>query len=287
MTIAIYGSRQQEPYAGEIADFLVALHAAGIEVVMHRKIHGVLSALVPDALRGVRSVADDFRFEADMAMSFGGDGTFLRTAMWVGDRQLPILGVNTGHLGYLSGASIDELPDVLLELLHGDFDIESRSLIEAEVHGCDAALDWPYALNEVTFTKDEASSIVTAQTRINGRDLASYRADGLIVATPTGSTAYNLSVGGPVVQPTAPVWVISPIAAHSLGMRPLVVSDDTELEVVVEARSRSFRLTLDGRYRMLPVGTRVSLRRAPFVTRIIMRRAHAFPAALREKLNWN
>lgn len=286
MTIAIYGSRQQEPYAGAIAAFLKSLRTAGIDVVMHRKIHGVLSALVPDALRGVHAVADGSPFEADMAMSFGGDGTFLRTAMWVGDRQLPILGVNTGHLGYLSGASIDELPDVLPEMLRGDFDIESRSLIEVAVEGREDALDWPYALNEVTFTK-EASSIVTAHTRINGRDLASYRADGLIVATPTGSTAYNLSVGGPVAQPTAPIWVLSPIAAHSLGMRPLIVSDDSVIDVVVEARSHSFRLTLDGRYRMLPVGTRVSLRRAPFVARIIMRRAHAFPAALREKLNWN
>ncbi len=287
MTIAIYGSRQQEPYAAEIGGFLKDLAARGIDVVMHRKVYSVLSRLAPGALAAVRRVVDDGEFQADMAMSFGGDGTFLRTAMWVGTKELPILGVNTGHLGYLSGASIGELPDILPELLSGDFDIERRSQIEVSVNGEKNAPEWPFALNEVTFTKDDATSIITADTRINGRDLASYRADGLIVATPTGSTAYNLSVGGPVVQPVAPVWVISPIAAHSLGLRPLVVADDTELEVTVSARSQSFRLSLDGRYCMLPTGSSVRLRRAPFVTRIIMRRTHAFPAALREKLNWN
>lgn len=287
MTIAIYGSRQQEPYAGQIGDFLTALRHKGIDVVMHRKVYSVLARLVPASLGAVCRVVDNGDFDADMAMSFGGDGTFLRTAMWVGTKGFPILGVNTGHLGYLSSASVEELPHILPELLAGDFDIECRSQIEVSVKGeCFSPQYWQFALNEVTFTKDDSTSIITADTRINGRDLASYRADGLIVATPTGSTAYNLSVGGPVVQPVAPVWVISPIAAHSLGLRPLVVSDDSELEVTVHARGQDFRLSLDGRYRMLPVGTSVCLRRAPFVTRIIMRRTHAFPAALREKLNW-
>lgn len=283
MKIAIYGSRRQDPYIKELSVFFSTLADAGAEVVMHRKLYSSLLHLMPLALKTVTRVADGHDFDADVAVCLGGDGTFLRTAMWVGSKNIPIIGVNTGHLGYLSAATIGELPEVATELISGHFTTETRSLIEVV---SPAINTWPYALNEVAVMKDESSSMISADTTINGTPLAVYRADGLIICTPTGSTAYNLSVGGPVLQPGAPVWAISPVAAHSLRMRPLVVSDDSCVSVRVAARAAGFRLSLDGRSAILPVGTEVMLRRASFCLRLITRPGHEFPAPLRAKLGW-
>lgn len=283
MKIAIYGSRRQEIYLHEIERFMRHLDVLGIEVVMHPKLYTYLRGVMLPALAAVRRVTDSDDFMADAAVSIGGDGTFLRTAMWVSERQIPIFGVNTGHLGYLTALGVDSLSEVPELLETGQLAIDSRALIEVRSEGLRT---WPYALNEVTVTKDDSASMIDARMMLDGREFADYRADGLIVATPTGSTAYNLSVGGPVVQPQTPVWVISPIAAHTLTMRPVVVSDRSELTVVADARSEHFRLTLDGRSASLPVGTAVSLRRAPFEVKVLHLPSASFAETLRSKLHW-
>lgn len=284
MIIAIYGRRTQDDFAPQLSAFLQTLARLGIDVVMHRKLYVSLVHLMPASLAAVRKVTNVPDFRADAAISIGGDGTFLRTAMWVGPKKIPIIGVNTGHLGYLSSASVDELGDLLNELISGNYAISERTLVEVV---SPELATWPYALNEAAVSKEETASIIEADTRINGEPLVCYKADGLIVATPTGSTAYNLSVGGPIIQPSAPVWVISPIAAHSLGQRPLVVSDSSEIEITVQGRARGFRLSLDGRSVTLPIGATVRMRRAPFPIRLITRPGHTFPAALRQKLHWS
>lgn len=284
MTIAIYGRRTQDEYAPQLSAFLQSLARHGIEVVMHRKLYDSLVRLMPASLAAVRKVTSGPDFAADVAISIGGDGTFLRTAMWVGSKQTPIIGINTGHLGYLSSASVGELDVLLDELMSGNYGISERTLVEVAEPEIPT---WPYALNEAVVSKEETASIIEADTRVSGQPLVCYKADGLIVSTPTGSTAYNLSVGGPILQPSAPVWVISPIAAHSLGLRPLVVSDDAEIDITVSGRAPGFRLSLDGRSCTLPMGATVRLRRAPFRIRLITRPGHSFPAALRQKLHWS
>lgn len=284
MKIAIYGSRRQADYLQPLSEFLDLLSSKGVEVVMHRKLYDVLLPVMPKSLAAVRKVVQGPDFMADVALSIGGDGTFLRTAAWIGNKEIPILGINTGHLGYLSGASIFDYPHVVTELLAGDYQVESRSLIEVMAP---ALPFWPYALNEVAIAKEETASMITADTTVNRHPLAMYKADGLIVCTPTGSTAYNLSVGGPIIQPTAPVWALSPIAAHSLGIRPLVVDDSSRIDIKVEGRARAFRITIDGRADTLPIGSEITLRKAPFAIKVIVRKGHEFPAALREKLRWS
>lgn len=280
MIIGIYGSRRQHDSKEAIVAFINTLLSKGVDLVIHRKLFDSLSEFLTDNTIEVTDTSD---FYADVVLSFGGDGTFLRTAMWVGSKEIPILGINTGHLGYLTTARAEDLCQVIDELLEGRYTVEDRSLL----HVVSPSLEtWPYALNEVVVSKHDTSSMVVADTEVNGKPIGSYRADGLIIATPTGSTAYNLSVGGPVVQPSAPVWVISPISAHSLSMRPFVLSDDSHISVNVTSRASSFRLTLDGRTGTLPVGTTVSLRRAPFVVRVICRHGYEFPHALRTKLFW-
>ncbi len=283
MKIAIYGSRRQDAHLREIEMFMRRLASLGFEVVMHPKLYTYLRGVMLPALEAVRRVTDAGDFIADAAVSIGGDGTFLRTAMWVSQSNIPIVGVNTGHLGYLTALGVERLVDVPDMLLSGALEIDERALIEVNAPGLKS---WPYALNEVTVTKDDSASMIVAHTMLDGDEFADYKADGLIVATPTGSTAYNLSVGGPVIQPQTPVWVISPIAAHTLTMRPVVVSDRSELKIVTDARSEHFRLTLDGRSVSLPVGTAISLRRASFVVKVMHLSSTSFAETLRSKLHW-
>lgn len=281
MKLAIYGSRRQKPYLASIEAFLNALKEAGDEAVMHTKLYHYLLHFMPAAMAAVKRVTDTTDFEADFAVSIGGDGSLLRTAAWVADKEIPIVGVNTGHLGYLTSLHVDRLPELPEILRQGNHTIENRSLIAVE---CPEAVGWPYALNEVAITKGDGASIIDIDSLIDGRPLTDYRADGLLISTPTGSTAYNLSVGGPVVQPTAPVFVLSPIAAHSLSLRPLVVDDTSVLSFTCSCRSRNYRIALDGRSYAIPLDTEVTLRRAPFVTKIMLVDGATFAQTLHDKL---
>lgn len=285
MLIAIYGSRRQTPHAPQLQTLLHALAVGGAGIAMHPKLYEHLSGELGMSLPGV-AVADPYRSpaEADLALSIGGDGTFLRTAAWVAETGIPILGINTGNLGYLSALGIDEAVAHTDFILEGDYIVEPRTLLHVQADGLRG---WPYALNEAVVAKEDSASMITASATVGGRALTDYRADGLIVSTPTGSTAYNLSAGGPIVQPSAPCWVITPICAHSLGMRPLVISDDMEISLTVTGRCKAFRLSLDGRSVALPQGTTVTMRRAGFRTNIVQLRCNEFPAVLRSKLMFN
>lgn len=283
MKIAIYGSRRQHEALADIGLFLDAMRRSGVAVEMHSKIYDHLQELRPAMLETVgRAETPD---GADLAVSLGGDGTFLRTAQWVGDRQIPIVGVNTGHLGYLAALTLDELP-LLLDYINDDrFRIERRSLLRVDAPelpdfvGC-------YALNEVSLFKEESASMINASVAIDGAPLADYRADGLIVCTSTGSTAYNLSIGGPIVQPTLDVIVLSPLAAHSLSMRPMVVDGGSTVTIVPTGRSRHVRLAVDGRSALIDAGTEIILTRAPYKVLVMQLAGHNFADVLRHKLHW-
>ena len=283
MHFAIYGSRHQDEFIGVIADFLRCLARDGHTVVMHGKLYRYLLHEAPTALECVRRVTDGPDFTADYAVSLGGDGTFLRTAAWIGDKGIPVVGVNTGHLGFLASLGAGDLSRLPAMLASGDFVTERRSLVRVSAEGL---AGWPYAVNEVTLTRAESASMIHVHATIDSVPLADYRADGLIVATPTGSTAYNLSVGGPIVQPGAPVLVLSPIAAHSLSMRPLVVADTSALSLRCSGRGSAMRLSLDGRAVQLPMDTAVTIERAPFSLLAIHAPGHDFADTLRRKLQW-
>lgn len=284
MRIAIYGNEYQKDYLVELADFFGSLSDYNVWVEIEAGFFEYLCRVLPAPPR-VNEVIHGDDFSAALALSIGGDGTFLKTAEWVGDKQIPIIGINTGHLGYLADVSISEMNHLVDDILNERFKIEERSLIEVAIDG-DTVAGWPYALNEVAILKQDTSSMISAKTEINGIGLTTYQGDGLIVSTPTGSTGYNLSVGGPIIEPTTPCWVISPIAAHSLTMRPLVVRDSSEVRITVSSRSSSFRISLDGRSMTLPADTVVTLRKAPFATRVVQRLDHHFSDTLRSKLLW-
>lgn len=286
MKIAIYGSRHQAPYRESIHRLLRSLSLSGVEIYMDRKLYTHLSDDLGMSLSGIAVAPSVYSNMTgiDLTLSIGGDGTFLRTAAWVGDVGTPILGINTGHLGYLAPLAIEDAAGYIDSILSADYTIEERHLLEVTSPGFRGQ---QYALNEVVMSKEDSASLVAAQTFIGDKELATYKADGLIVATPTGSTAYNLSAGGPIVQPTAPVIILTPIAAHSLGMRPLVISNDSVLCITVQGRGRSFRLSVDGRSTTLPMGTQVAINRAPFCVRIAQPKGSGFPSVLRSKLMFN
>ncbi len=284
-TIAVFGSRRQHSFTGQIEAFLSNVRSKGIHIIMHGKLYDHLAEIIPNAIEGVERRSSADTISADLAVSLGGDGTFLRTAQWVGPQGIPIVGVNTGHLGYLAALSIDRLPQ-LSELIAEDaFVVEYRTVLSVDSPELPASVG-RYALNEVALSKEESASMIYASVSLDGEALAEYKADGLLVATSTGSTAYNLSVGGPIVQPTVPVWVLSPVAAHSLSMRPMVVDSRAKISIVPRGRTPHVRLAVDGRSVSIDTGTEIRLSEAPFKLAVLQFRDHTFSDTLRRKLHW-
>ncbi len=285
MTIAIYGSRRQYGAFEYVAAFLEKLKQRGDKIVMHRKLYRHLFDEIPASLTGIETASECPKQRADLAVSLGGDGTFLRTALWLNDAETPIVGVNTGHLGYLTALTIDQLP-MLPELIAGDkLRIERRIILEVLSPELPQEVG-KFALNEVAVLKEESASMIQVAVSLGSMPLAEYRADGLIACTPTGSTAYSLSVGGPIVEPTLDVCVLSPIAAHTLSMRPLVVNSDAPITIVPSGRTKHIRIALDGRSIQLENGTPVVVGRAPFKILVMQLANHTFADTLRQKLHW-
>ena len=287
VTIAVYGSRRQEPASLKLIDSLLQdLSARGCQLLIHSKIYASLTQGGYDPANwNLYAVTDSDRFLAELVISIGGDGTFLRTARWVGDKEIPIVGVHSGHLGYLTAFDIADSPELLKMLFSGEFYVEKRSLVKISGDSVPETI-WKCALNEIAIMKHDTSSMISIDATIDGHHLAVYKADGLLVATPTGSTGYSLSVGGPILQPTSPNFVISPIAAHSLTMRPLVITDNSILTLKVGGRSDSCFVSIDGNSFPVPTGATLTVSKAPHSIKVVMRNDHGFATTLREKLLW-
>ena len=284
--IAIFGKKRMHTGIDLLARFfeLLLSHSENLQISIRRDYYTFLQREI--GLNGYEAqVFDTYDGKADLVLSVGGDGTFLTTSAAVGAYETPIMGINSGHLGFLSAADLSDAEDIVKEIVNGEYLIQKRTLISVdgptELEGRNR-----YALNEVAILKQDNASMINLETTIGGRLLANYRGDGLIVATPTGSTGYNLSVGGPIVSPTTPVWIVSPIAAHSLTMRPLVIGNNEELEVNTTGRSDHFLLAIDGKSLTLPIGTPLTLKPAEYCVRLVTRIDHNYTDTLRDKLHW-
>lgn len=291
LKFAVYGNQSQPSHRiGAIADFLNYMSEdVGCEVVVEA---GFMSYLL-SINAGITGFETFERLPDDvtMAISMGGDGTFLSTARSIGRRGTPIVGINTGHLGFLADADIADGRRLLSKITGGEFRVEPRTVLQAEIISdggevADVVDSNGFALNEIAVLRHDTASMIDVHTSINGMPLADYRGDGLIVATPTGSTGYNLSVGGPIIEPMAPALSIAPIAPHSLSMRPFVVSDSTVIELTISSRVKSWRLSLDGHWVTLPLTAGVRIRKGDFTVNIVHTTGHTFAATLRSKLLW-
>jgi NAD+ kinase len=227
----------------------------------------------------------------DFALSIGGDGTFLTSAAVIGNKNIPILGVNCGHLGFLAEVQTQELNYILHKLLAGEYTIEQRSLLhltvlDKEGNPRDTLIMAPNALNEIAILKEGLSSMLSIETKVNGELLHTYHSDGLVIATPTGSTAYNLSIGGPLMAPQSRGIILTPIAPHSLTVKPLVVPDDWKLDIKVSSRYDAYMVSVDGRSQSLGTDTSLHIERANYTVKVVQIGDNSFLNSLKAKLNW-
>lgn len=240
-----------------------------------------------DSLEGTEAVDGYVSFDgADMAFSVGGDGTFLRTATYVGTSGIPILGINAGRLGFLADVHLDEIATALPEIVaEKKYEVEHRALLSIDIPECHQKYQ-QFALNEVAILKRDVSSMVSVSVYVDGKLLNEYNADGLVIATPTGSTAYAMSAGGPILQPQSHCFEIVPIAAHSLTARPLVIKDSSVLDIEVKSRNNLFLVSVDGLPLHLTTEYKLQLKRAEHKIGVVRRPNHSFYDTLREKLMW-
>ena len=284
LRFAIFGNCHQAKKSTSILKLLACLDQQGAEVLMERRFFEFLTVSQQVPVSGVR-LFDGSDFQSDFVISMGGDGTFLRAASMVGPKQVPILGVNMGRLGFLADVSVQEVEHTVKALYEGDYSIDTRSVIQLTTDG-QSLRGYPCALNDVAILKRDNASMITLHTTVNGEYLTTYQADGLIISTPTGSTAYSLSNGGPIIAPGTHVFALTPVAAHSLNVRPIVLAEDSEIQLTVESRTHNYLVALDGRSEPLSDSTRLILTRAPYRVKVIKRAGTKYFHTLRQKMMW-
>ena len=282
MTIAIFGNTLRSDTLREVKRIIDYLQQRDVEIVLSQELrHETLYREYPSVEDYVAHTGNTI----DFALSLGGDGTFLTTASMVGHLDIPILGINCGHLGYLAEVHTDNIEAVLDQLISNNYTIEQRRMLEVTCQQ-DGKIASPYALNEVAILKSGLSSMITVDVTLNGEYLHNYKADGLLIATPTGSTAYNLSVGGPLLDPHVHAIILSPVATHSLNIRPLVVLDDSKIDVKISSRNGNFLLSVDGRSQVLSQDIQLHIERSQRTIKLVRISGQTFMQSLKEKLNW-
>ncbi len=285
MKVALHGLALKSEYFQHVQLLFEELSKFNFEIFVTEQLdrqlrmHGKKSLLYW-TLEGKEDMA-----KMDFMISIGGDGTLLDAVCQVGDLEIPILGLNTGRMGFLATVATTDISMAISELANENFQIESRNLISLESHkrlfnGLN------FALNEFTVHKRDTSSMITVHTYIDGKYLNSYWADGLIVSTPTGSTGYSLSCGGPLISPEAKNLVITPVSPHNLNVRPIIVSDDSEISLEIEGRAEKFLISLDSRSTSISSDVKLTIKKEYFQAKLVKLPHYHFFDTLRQKLNW-
>ncbi|BBA28271.1 NAD kinase [Prevotella melaninogenica] len=284
LSFAIFGNTPKAFNTLQIVDILDYLVGRGADVYIEQNFyHTLLKELKKDF--SIAGVFEGVNFDVDYVISLGGDGTFLKAASKVGPKQIPIIGVNMGRLGFLANVTPEEIRNVLDNVYEGKYEIEERAVIQLKADG--AALEFcPFALNDIAILKRDNAAMISIKASVNGEYLVTYLADGLVISTPTGSTAYSLSVGGPIIVPQSGILSMTPVAPHSLNIRPIVISDEAEIKLEVQSRSHNFLAAVDGRSEKLSEGVTLTIKKAPHKVRIVKVYGQRFFSTLREKLMW-
>ncbi len=287
MNIAVYSTIFKEQHTEFIQDVFDALFQSGIEISIYEPYY--------QEVKNVIQFRSDLQFyntsqqlkqqRVDIMLTLGGDGTILSVISLVRDSGIPVLGVNLGRLGFLASVEKSKIEQAIYLIAMGQYQTEERTLLYLEA-------DFPifgntnFALNDFTILKRDTSSMITIHTYLNGAFLNSYWADGLIVSTPTGSTGYSLSCGGPIVFPSSGCFAITPVAPHNLNVRPIVIPDSSVISFEIEGRSDSFLCTLDSRYATITAEHRLAIRKADFPLKVVNLEEVNFLYTLRHKLTW-
>lgn len=286
MRVAVFGRNFHPSCRENVATLFNRLEAMSAEVILYRPFFDFLQkdAGLRPRVKGVFEGHEDLPHDTDFLFSVGGDGTFLETLSIIRRKDIPVVGLNTGRLGFLAYISQESLEESLDSIFSGRFDLEERMLLEVS-NPASSQQGFNMALNEVRIYKHTAS-LMTIHVHVNDDFLSSYWADGLILSTPTGSTAYSLSVGGPIVVPESDTMVLSPIAPHNLTVRPLVLPGNARLQFTVETREPVYQLAMDSRSIEVPVTEKVTIARSPHTLKMVRIENISFYSTLRNKLMW-
>ena len=292
LRFAIFGNKYQAKKSAAIQKLVALLQQYDADIYIDRPYYEFLTEGQHLSL-DVTGVFDDDDFTADFAVSMGGDGTLLHTASRVAPKGIPIIGVNIGRLGFLADVNPVEIEHAIASVHNGNYSVYNHCALKMETStdtlmpdtGCEVQ-GAPFALNDVAVLKRDNASMISVHTSINGEYLMTYQADGLIITTPTGSTAYSLSNGGPIIAPATGILCLTPVAPHSLNVRPIVVPDNAVITLKVESRSHNFLAAIDGRSENLTEGTIVTVRKADFPVKVVRFSERRYFSTLREKMMW-
>lgn len=309
MIIAIFGNAMKPETLQEVQHILAfltqyrqdnSLSENDLQVVLSQELRQELNlreypvfndGFINDVSMNDDEASDKSYEPIDFALSVGGDGTFLTSAAAIGDKNIPIVGINCGHLGFLAEVQACDVDNILHKLMAGEYTIERRSLLNVSVIDKDGArrdnlIMAPNGLNEIAILKEGLSSMLQIELKVNGEYLHTYNSDGLVIATPTGSTAYNLSIGGPLMAPQSRGIILTPIAPHSLTVKPLVVPDDWQFDIRVTSRYDAFMVSVDGRSQSLSTDLTLHVERANYTIKVVQIGDNSFLNSLKAKLNW-
>ena len=284
MTIALFGKNIAPENGDYMRRLFEELSDNQVEITVYQPFADLVKAFVPEGVHySVFNSHDDLN--ADILFSIGGDGTILDTVPFVRDSGMPVLGINMGRLGFLSSISKNEIGEAVKSVLAGDYSVEHRTLLEL-VAPDNVFGDVRYALNELNVIRNPEHSLLAIKVFVDDVYLNTYWGDGILLATPTGSTAYSLSAGGPIIAPNAKNFVITPIATHNLTVRPVVIPDDSVIRIQVEGRERKFVFSMDSRNCTLDTSVQLEVRRAHFCLNLVRMRGEDFFGTIRNKLMW-
>ena len=283
MKIAIYGQSKDEISVKIFSELLTIAKNKNHQIIVEENFNSIINQNHKNIVFNNFTQLDN---SIDLMITIGGDGTLLRSITYVRDLEIPIMGINSGRLGFLATISQKKLNSELIKVLEGNYKLEERSLLQVEVENYSNFSDFNYALNEVSVGRENTTSMIEIKTNLDGEYLNTYWADGLIISTPTGSTGYSLSCGGPIMTPTSKTFSITPIAPHNLNARPLIISDETNIELSVEGREESHLLSLDSRIISLKNNTIINIKKADFKIKLASFSENSFYKTLRSKLLW-
>ena len=286
--VAIYGQSYSISAEKEMQILLEVLNENNIVSFIEDKFYDLLvNGNILDKKYPTFSHFSDLNNSFDAMFTLGGDGTILRAVTYIRDLNIPILGINTGRLGFLAIINKKTIKESINLILNGEFSIQERTLLSVRTSPETASFkELDFALNEVTIARKNTTSMIGVKTSLNNEYLTNYWADGLIIATPTGSTGYSLSCNGPVISPDSKNFIITPIAPHNLNARPMVISDKTSIQLTVDSREKDFLISLDSRITTVPKNTEVFIEKAAFTIQSIIPKNQSFLQTLRTKLLW-
>jgi len=287
MKVAVFGTSVSDDFLPVLQEFFHFLREKQVEVQLSKPFYSFLVYKLNTTpyYTSFFHSHTDFDVNTDFIFSVGGDGTFLHSVLNIRNFKIPVIGVNSGRLGFLADISAEQIQDALSNIFNNKYSIQERSMLQVDFDGRDN-LEFNYALNEMAVLKTDNSSMINVSVYVNDEFLNNYWADGLIIATPTGSTAYSLSVGGPILTPDSENFVITPLAPHNLTIRPIVVPDKSEITLKVEGRGTNFLTALDFRSETVELSTIIKVKKAKFKLKTLQLPEHPFFNTLRNKLMW-